>query len=85
MSDTTPLQQLKGIGDKTARLFQKLHIDTVEQLLCYFPRDYETFHESVKISETITGRTKAVLGTVVGMPNVKKGAKSDHYQCTHKR
>lgn len=72
MSDATPLQQLKGIGDKTAKLFQKLHINTVEELLCYFPRDYETFQDSVTIAESVSGQVQAVIGTVVGMPNVKK-------------
>ena len=72
MSDAIPLQQLKGIGEKTAKLFQKLHINTVEELLTYFPRDYETFHESVAIAQTTCGQVQAVTGTVIGMPNVKK-------------
>ena len=72
MGDRTPIQQLKGIGDKTAKLFNKLHIDTVEDLLVYFPRDYETFKEPIAIAETSVGSVTAVYGTVAGIPNVKK-------------
>ncbi len=72
MGDRTAIQQLKGIGEKTARLFQKLHIETVEDLLNYFPRDYETFQKPVTIANAATGSVAAVTGTVVGIPNVKK-------------
>lgn len=30
-----PLTSVKGVGDKTARLFSKLGVDTVEELLHY--------------------------------------------------
>lgn len=72
MGDRTPLVQLKGVGEKTAKLFAKLHIDTVEDLLCYYPRDYETFQDCVTIAESETGQTQAIYGTVCGMPNIKK-------------
>ncbi len=35
------IQRLKGIGPRKAALFSKLGIDTVSDLLQYFPRDYE--------------------------------------------
>ena len=72
MGDRTPIQQLKGVGEKTAKLFGKLHIDTVEELLRYFPRDYETFHPAVKVCEAKVGSTEAIYATVCGIPNIKK-------------
>lgn len=72
MGDRTPIQQLKGIGDKTAKLFYKLHIETVEDLLAYFPRDYETFKEPSTIAKATVGTVTAVYGTIAGIPNVKK-------------
>ncbi len=72
MSDRTPIQQLKGVGEKTAKLFQKIHIETVEDLLVYFPRDYETFHEPTQIANASVGSVTAVTGTVSGIPNIKK-------------
>jgi ATP-dependent DNA helicase RecG len=35
------IQYLKGIGPKRARLFSKLGVNTIEDLLYYFPRRYE--------------------------------------------
>lgn len=72
MGDRTPLEQLKGIGEKTAKLFLKLHIETVEDLLQYYPRDYETFKESIPIADAVTGQIQAIVGTVCGTPTVKK-------------
>lgn len=72
MGNRTPIQQLKGIGDKTAKLFQKLHIETVEDLLSYFPRDYETFQKPVTIVNASVGSVAAITGTIAGIPNVKK-------------
>ena len=72
MGDRTPLVQLKGIGEKTEKLFAKLHVETVEDLLNYYPRDYETFQDCITITRAETGRIQAICGTVCGMPNVKK-------------
>lgn len=42
---------LKGVGEKTAKLFYKLGVHTIEDLLHHFPRDYESFGAPLKISE----------------------------------
>jgi len=42
---------LKGIGEKTAKLFYKLGIHTVWDLLNHFPRDYESFSMPVMVSD----------------------------------
>ena len=72
MADKTPITQLKGIGEKTAKLFAKIGIYTVEDLLVYFPRDYETFKETVHIADAPTGNVNAVLAAVCGNISVKK-------------
>ena len=54
------LTELKGIGEKTAELFHKLGCDTVEELLEFFPRDYELFYPPVTIGE-IGYRTFATI------------------------
>ena len=51
MKRTDDIIGLKGIGEKTAKLFYKLNIHTVDDLLCHFPRDYEMFGEPVKIAD----------------------------------
>ena len=45
------LTELKGIGEKTEELFSKLGVHSVEELLAFFPRDYETFSDPVCVNE----------------------------------
>ena len=54
------LTALKGIGEKTAELFSKLGCESVEELLEFFPRDYELFFPPVTIGE-IGYRTFATI------------------------
>lgn len=51
--------KLKGIGEKTAKLFHRIGIYTVEDLIFHYPRDYQVFAPPVKIAkasreETVT-------------------------------
>ncbi len=45
------LTELKGIGVKTKEYFSKLGINSVEELLEFFPRDYELFFAPTSIGE----------------------------------
>lgn len=72
MNTNTPITQLKGVGEKTAKLFVKLNIRTVGDLLRAYPRDYETFKEPVKINQTAPGEVCAVYAAVTGIPNEKR-------------
>ena len=45
---------LKGIGEKTATLFYKLGVNTIEDLLNHFPRDYESFGKPIKVKKIPT-------------------------------
>ena len=49
------LTSIKGIGEKTVKLFHKLDIYTVRDLLYYFPKDYEKFEEPKSILECKSG------------------------------
>ena len=51
MDDATSILELKGIGEKSQKLFAKVNIRTVGDLLHYYPRDYETFQEGVEGKE----------------------------------
>lgn len=72
MNSSTPITNLKGIGEKTAKLFEKLEIRTVGDLILHYPRDYEVLDEPVEISRTIPGELCAIYVTVAGIPNLKK-------------
>lgn len=72
MNQNTPITEIKGIGEKSAKLFQKLDIFTVGDLIGHYPRDYETFEEPVAIAEANVGSTCAVYAMVTGIPNQKR-------------
>lgn len=46
---------IKGIGDKTAKLFYRMGICTVKDLLEFYPRDYQTFENPIPISKARDG------------------------------
>lgn len=72
MNQDTLVIEVKGVGEKTQKLFQKLNIQTVGDLLRSYPRDYEIFGDPVKIAEAVPGEVCAVYATVSGIPNEKK-------------
>lgn len=72
MNRNTSILELKGVGEKTRKLFEKLDIRTVGDLLDHCPRDYEVYEEPVKISQAASGSVCAVYGAVTGIPNERK-------------
>lgn len=66
------LNNLKGIGEKTEKLFYKAGIEKVNDLLRYYPRYYDVFEEPVLIRDLECDRTQAIRGTVVREVSVKR-------------
>lgn len=62
---------LKGIGEKTAGFFAKLDITSVQDLLHYYPRDYEQYKPYVSIDDAVAGEVVAIRGIVTGNMTVK--------------
>lgn len=60
--DATPIESLKGIGEKTGKLFRKLGIETSEDLLSYYPRAYDPYKEPLPIGQLKEGEIGAVEG-----------------------
>lgn len=58
------LQSLKGVGAKTEQLFNKLGIYSTEDLLHYYPRNYDAFEAPVDIADLEEGTVKAVSAAV---------------------
>lgn len=46
-----PIRSLKGIGDKTGKLFEKLNIYTLEDLLHYYPRAYDAYEAPMDVGQ----------------------------------
>ncbi|WP_395016494.1 ATP-dependent DNA helicase RecG [Robinsoniella peoriensis] len=73
MNMESSIQELKGIGEKTVLVFQKAGIRTIDDLLNYYPRNYDTYDNIVKVSEISDDDVSAaVYGTVVQTLDVKR-------------
>lgn len=58
------MEEIKGIGDKTAALYRKLNINTIEDLLEHYPRYYLRYEEPVDIEAVPIGERVAIRATV---------------------
>ena len=61
------IQYLKGVGPRLAALLRQVGIQTVENLLYYFPRRYLDYNNRVKIAELEPGKEVTLIGTVQGV------------------
>ena len=49
------VQYLKGVGPKRLEMLGRLGIHTIQDMLCYFPRDYKDLTQKQKISDAKIG------------------------------
>lgn len=61
----TSVQYLKGIGPRKAKIFNKLGINTIEDLLYYFPRRYEDRTEFVSIKDLKEGESRTIKAEIL--------------------
>lgn len=66
MVEQSKINELKGVGEKTEKLFAKLGIYTAGDLLRYYPRGYDVYEEAVPVSEVEEGRVMTVTGVLFG-------------------
>ena len=66
MIEQTSIKEIKGIGEKTQKLFEKVGVSTVGDLIRYYPRGYDVYEDAVSVSEVEEGRTQTITGTVYG-------------------
>lgn len=67
-----PLRTLKGVGEKTEKLFGKIGVFTTEDLLHYYPRNYEAYEEPEEISKLQEGEMVSIKATIVSGTYVNK-------------
>lgn len=72
MSDAIPVNRIKGVGEKTAALFGKINVYTVDDLIRHYPRDYETYDAPVSVREAVPGKLQTIYGQITAIPNIKK-------------
>lgn len=67
-----PITSLKGIGEKTGALFQKLGIETVDDLLHDYPRGYDSYEPPTPIESVREGEIVAVSGVLLKTASVRR-------------
>ena len=66
MIEKTDIGDLKGIGEKTKKLFEKINIHTVGDLIRYYPHGYDVYEEAVPVSELEEDKIQTVTGAIYG-------------------
>lgn len=64
-----PLTVLSGIGPKNAQTLKALGLNTLEDLLYYFPRRYDDYSKLKPINRLVYGEDVTVLGIVSSISN----------------
>ena len=74
MNFNSPIDEVKGVGEKTKDLFAKLGVYTVGDILLNFPRDYTQYPkiEYIDDSSSLSPGTHAILARVPKTPLVKQ-------------
>ena len=67
----TPVSSLKGIGEKRAKLLEKMGIDMLGDALFHFPRRYEDRRTILGISQVSPGDVQVVQGTIAEVSAVR--------------
>ena len=68
MKRNDPITVIKGVGEKTAALYHKLNIETVDDLIRHYPRDYEEWRDLVNIGELKANQVSAIRALVISVP-----------------
>lgn len=66
------IRMLKGVGEKAEQLFNKIGVGTVEELLHYYPRNYEIYEAPEKIGSLCMTKLTAVEGIIEKTPAVRR-------------
>jgi len=70
MIEATNIRELKGIGETTQKLFHKIGIETVGDLIRYYPKGFDIYEEPVPIAEAGEGTVVTVTGAIFGKVQV---------------
>lgn len=73
MSWNSSIETLSGVGKQRANLFKRVGVETVSDLLTYYPREYEDRRNVIRIKEVTIGELVTIKATVCTIPqNIKK-------------
>ena len=78
------VDRLKGVGPKTAALFEKLNVYTIEDLLKLYPRNYLCYDAPVDIPKAEIGKRVTIKATIQSYVDIKKIRNLTLVTCTVK-
>lgn len=64
------IRAIRGVGEKSEKLFAKVGVTNVEELLSYYPREYDIFTDIVSISSVTEGQTAVLEGSFAARPRM---------------
>ena len=67
---TTNVRYIKGIGEQRAKALSKLGIETLQDLIAWFPRKYDDRREAKRIADLVPGETACVAAMIASPPTV---------------
>ena len=79
-----PIDSLKGIGAKTKQTFEKAGIETLEDLIHYYPREYERYEAPVPVMELKEGMYAAVSGHLLAPADAVCKRSVDHLRAVRR-
>jgi len=75
MSSTTPITTLPGIGPNRAKALAELGVNTLAELLEYFPRDYRFESAERRILDLVSDQIQPARGEVVAVDYISHGSR----------
>ncbi|MCM0605219.1 MAG: ATP-dependent DNA helicase RecG [Xanthomonadaceae bacterium] len=66
----TPIQFVKGVGPKLGSIFKSRGVETVRDLLYFFPREYEDRQKLKRISDVIAGEKATVALEIISTKRI---------------
>src|SRR6056297_2465119 len=79
-SPDNSIQYVRGVGPKRAKYFKKLGIETVKDILFYYPRDYLSTVTDKSISELKINETASLKAKVTSKNNVYRKYRKSIFQ-----
>ena len=67
--------EVKGIGEKTEKLFHKLGIYSTEELLEFYPRNYDSYNAPTTVKELDNEGIAAFLCVITSSPLIRQAKK----------
>lgn len=69
------IRAVKGIGEKTEKLFNKLGVYTLSELMEYYPRNYDEYKQPITVKELDNEAVAAFKCQVIASPQMKQAGK----------